>query len=74
MGNEISRNMTKDEIAGRVARFDQLQPMSTSKDMADVPQEAMDIIFARKLMPVFLEKRRLHLAIAPQYLVRQERR
>ena len=51
-----NRNMTKEEISQRVARFDQLQPMSTSKDMADVPQEAMDVIFARKLMPVILEK------------------
>ncbi len=50
-----ARNMTKEELAQRVARFDQLQPMSTSKDMADVPQEAMDVIFARKLMPVILE-------------------
>ena len=50
-----ARNMTKEELAQRVARFDQLQPMSTAKDMTDVPQEAMDVIFARKLMPVILE-------------------
>ena len=51
-----NRNMTKEEIAQRVARFDQLQPMSTAKDMADVSQDAMDVIFARRLMPVILEK------------------
>ncbi len=51
-----NRNMTKEEIAQRVARFDQLQPMSTAKDMADVSQDAMDVIFARTLMPVILEK------------------
>ena len=51
-----NRNMTKEEISQRVARFDRLQPMSTAKDMADVPQDAMDVIFARRLMPVILEK------------------
>ena len=49
-----ARNMTK-KFAKRVARFDQLHPMSPSKDMADVPQEAMAVIFARKLTPVILE-------------------
>ena len=56
MNNRENRNMTKEEMARRVARFDQLQPMSTAKDMADVPQDAMDVIFARTLMPVILEK------------------
>jgi quercetin dioxygenase-like cupin family protein len=56
MTNEKNRSMTKEEIARRVARFDQLQPMSTAKDMADVPPAAMDVIFARRLMPVILEK------------------
>ena len=50
------RNPSREELAQRVARFDQLQPMSTAKDLADIPQEAMDIIFARTLMPVILEK------------------
>ena len=53
-----NRNMTKEEIAQRVARFDQLQPMSTARDMADVPPAAMDVIFARTLMLVILEKTR----------------
>ncbi len=50
------RNPSREELAQRVARFDQLQPMSTAKELADIPQEAMDIIFARTLMPVILEK------------------
>ena len=50
------RNPSREELEQRVARFDQLQPMSTSKDLADIPQDAKDIIFARTLMPVILEK------------------
>ena len=50
------RNMDREEIAQRVARFEKLQPMSTAKDFADVPQAAMDVIFARTLMPIILEK------------------
>ena len=50
------RNPSREELAQRVARFDQLQPMSTAKDLADIPQAARDIIFARTLMPVILEK------------------
>lgn len=52
------RNMTRDEIAARTGRFGALKPMSTAKKLADegVPQAAIDIIFANKLMPVVLEK------------------
>ncbi len=52
------RNMTRDEIQTRTGRFAGLQPMSTAKNLADqgVPQEALDIVFANKLMPVVLEK------------------
>jgi quercetin dioxygenase-like cupin family protein len=46
---------TKDELAKRIGRFDQLQPMSTAKDLDWVPQPAMDIIYARKIMPVILD-------------------
>lgn len=46
---------TKDELGSRISRFDQLQPMSTAKDLGWVPQAAMDIIYARKLMPVVLD-------------------
>jgi quercetin dioxygenase-like cupin family protein len=44
------------EIEERIARFDRLQPMSTMKDNDRVPLSAKDIIFARKIMPVVLEK------------------
>jgi quercetin dioxygenase-like cupin family protein len=46
---------TKDELEKRISRFDRLQPMSTAKDLGWVPQGAMDIIYARKLMPVVLD-------------------
>ena len=49
------RNMTATEIQSRTGRFSTLQPMSTSTDLNWVPQAAMDIVFARKLMPVVLE-------------------
>jgi quercetin dioxygenase-like cupin family protein len=44
------------EIEERVARFEQLQPMSTMKDNDRVPQGAKDLILARKIMPVILER------------------
>jgi quercetin dioxygenase-like cupin family protein len=47
--------LSRGELEGRIARFDKLQPMSTAKDLASVPQEAYDVVFARKLMPVVLE-------------------
>ena len=46
---------TKEEIALRVSRFSALQPMSTATDLAWVGQEAMDVFYARKLMPVILD-------------------
>lgn len=48
--------MTAAEIAERTARFDALQPMSTMKDNDRVSQAAKDIIFARKIMPIVLER------------------
>lgn len=53
----VIRNMTRDEIVSRTGRFSGLKPMSTAKSLADkgVPLEAIDIVFARKLMPVVLE-------------------
>ncbi len=52
------RNMSTEEIQSRTGRFSSLKPMSTAKSLADqgVPQAALDIIFANKLMPVVLEK------------------
>ena len=46
---------TKEEIEARVSRFSELQPMSTANDLAWVGQEAMDVFYARKLMPVILD-------------------
>ena len=46
---------TKEEIDARVSRFSALQPMSTATDLAWVGQEAMDVFYARKLMPVILD-------------------
>ena len=51
-----TRNMDLAEIESRVARFDTLSPMSTPGDLGDVSQEALDVVFARKIMPVILEK------------------
>jgi quercetin dioxygenase-like cupin family protein len=47
---------TKKEIEARVSRFSKLKPMSTASDLAWVGQEAMDVFYARKLMPVILDK------------------
>ena len=46
---------TKEEIEARVSRFSKLKPMSTANDLAWVGQEAMDVFYARKLMPVILD-------------------
>lgn len=48
--------LTPQELQERISRFDKLQPMSTMQDIAHVSQEGRDIVFARKLMPVVLEK------------------
>ena len=48
--------MTKEEVAQRTARFDQLQAMSTLKDNPAVPLAARDIFLARKIMPIVLEQ------------------
>ncbi len=46
---------TKDEIDSRVGRFDKLEAMTTAGDLGWVGQQAMDVFFARKLMPVILD-------------------
>ena len=48
--------MTKEEVAQRTARFDNLQAMSTLKDNPAVPLAARDIFLARKIMPIVLEQ------------------
>lgn len=54
MSTEI-RNLSKEELDSRIGRFGELQPMSTAKDLAWAGQDAVDIIFARKIMPVILD-------------------
>lgn len=46
---------SKEALEGRIGRFSKLQPMSTAQELEWVGQEAMDVFFARKLMPVILE-------------------
>jgi quercetin dioxygenase-like cupin family protein len=48
--------MTRDDIEARTGRFDKLQPMEFMKNDTTVSQAAKDIILARKLMPVVLER------------------
>ncbi len=54
MSNEIY-TPTWEELERRISRFDALKPMSTAGDLAWVGQEAMDVFYARKLMPVILD-------------------
>lgn len=46
---------TREDLDKRIGRFAHLQPMSTAKDLGWVGQDAMDVFYARKLMPVILE-------------------
>jgi quercetin dioxygenase-like cupin family protein len=46
---------SSEELNSRVARFDNLQQMSTFKDLEWMGQEAVDVMFARKLMPIMLD-------------------
>ena len=43
-------------LQARISRFDQLREMTTrTSDLADVPQGAIDLVFARKILPVILD-------------------
>jgi len=47
---------TREELEARVSRFGQLQEMSTrTQDLTQVPQGAIDVVFARKILPVILD-------------------
>ena len=46
---------SSEELESRIARFEDLQEMSTAKKYEWCGQEALDVIFARKLMPVILD-------------------
>jgi quercetin dioxygenase-like cupin family protein len=54
MANPI-RTPTAEEMDSRIGRYDELAPMSTTDDLAWVPQEAWDVFFARRIMAVVLE-------------------
>ncbi|MDP6926908.1 MAG: hypothetical protein QGG84_07465, partial [Rhodospirillales bacterium] len=47
--------LDEEELKSRIARFDDLQQMSTFKELEWVGQDVMDFMFARKLMPVILD-------------------
>ena len=47
---------TREELEARVSRFSQLKEMTTrTQDLVDVPQGAIDVVFARKILPVILD-------------------
>jgi hypothetical protein len=46
---------SSEELESRIGRFEDLQEMSTAKEYAWCGQEALDVLFARKLMPVILD-------------------
>ena len=52
----MKRSLTDEEIAARTGRFANLRAMTTPIDREVVSQDAMDVVFARKLMPVIMEK------------------
>lgn len=52
----MKRSMTADEIKSRTARFGELESMNVPIDRELVPQDAMDVIFARKILPIIMEK------------------
>lgn len=52
----MKRAMTADEIAERTARFADLEPMNVPIDRDVVNQDAMDVIFARRILPIIMER------------------
>jgi len=52
----MKRDMTAAEIAERTARFRDLAPMTTPIDRTIVSQDAMDVIFARTILPIVMER------------------
>ena len=54
MANQIY-TPSKEELESRIGRYADLQAMSTEGDLGWVGQEAMDVFFARKIMPVILD-------------------
>ena len=54
MANEIF-TPSKKELDARIGRYADLQAMSTEGELGWVGQDAMDVFFARKIMPVVLD-------------------
>ncbi|MGR8949671.1 MAG: cupin domain-containing protein [Gammaproteobacteria bacterium] len=52
----MKRNMTREEIAERTARFADLEKMNVPIDRDIASQDAMDVIFARSILPIIMEK------------------
>ena len=52
----MNRDMTAAEIAARTARYADLAPMTTPIDRDIVSQPAMDLIFARTILPIVMER------------------
>ncbi|HIF10186.1 MAG TPA: hypothetical protein EYQ81_10340 [Sneathiellales bacterium] len=52
----MKRDMTAQEIEDRTAHYADLQPMTVPIDRSIVPEAAMDVIFARKIMPIIMEQ------------------
>ena len=47
---------TREELERRVSRYSELKEMTTrEKELKGISQDAVDIIFARKIMPVILD-------------------
>jgi quercetin dioxygenase-like cupin family protein len=45
---------TKEQVESRIARFKDLKPFSVATELDWVPQEAMDIVYARTILPMVL--------------------
>ena len=52
----MKRQMTKAEIDERTARYTDLESMNVPIDRETVSQDAMDVIFARNILPIIMEK------------------
>lgn len=52
----MKRNMSGEEISERTARFSELEKMNVPLDRETVSQDAMDVIFARNILPIIMEK------------------
>jgi quercetin dioxygenase-like cupin family protein len=56
VGRTMKRSMTAQEIAERTARYSDLESMNVPIDRDLVSQDAMDVVFARNILPIIMEK------------------